>query len=234
MYEFCLASQDKGCHRIWLLYLNIPYWYMPWKNYLSYKMIVGTTTGASSLWRHLMENRDFLTIRGRSFSKCKKSCKILSWDPVKQVMEIHNITWAEGLDSANLPNLSTPVSYKSQREFCHGFNLAYPEMLTLSACAFGLINFGSSNDSPQFFRPDMDFKLTECVNCIFSSRTPDLGAQISVHRINCGGHRYSLLINYLCLLETRIFLQLLNPMTCNDNYVNFHGTPEKLSAVSWL
>lgn len=206
---------------------------MQWKNYLSYRMIVGTTTGASCLWRHLMENRDFLTIRGRSFWKHKKSCVIFSWDPVKS-SKLMTLLEQEGQDPANIPIPSTPTSYKSQKEFCHGFIWTYPEMLTLLACACGLINFGSSNDSPQFFRPDMDFKLTECITCTFSSRTPDLGAQISVHTINCSGHRYSLLINYLCLLETRIFLQLLNPMTCNDNYVNFHGTPEKQKSYQWF
>ena len=149
-------------------------------------------------------------------------------------MEIHDSTWAEGLDSVNLPTPSSSTSYKIQREFCHRFNWAYSEMLILPACTCGLINCGSSNDSLQFFRPDMGFKITECVNCIFSSRTPDLSVQILMDRINCGGHRYSLLINYLCLLETRIFLQLLNPMTCNDNYVSLHGTPENLPALSWL
>lgn len=149
-------------------------------------------------------------------------------------MEIGNIIWAEGLYSVNLHIPSTPTSYKSQREFCRRFNLAHPEILILSTCACGLINFGSSNDSTQLFRPNMDLKLKECVNCIFSIRTADLGLQISVYRINCNSHRYSLLINYLCLLETTIFLQLLNPMTWNDNSVNFHGTPEKLSVVSWL
>lgn len=134
----------------------------------------------------------------------------------------------------DLPIPFSPTSYKRQTEFCHRFNWAHSEMLILWTCTCGLINFGSLNDLPQIFRPDMDSILNECVNYIVRSRTPDLGTLISVHRINCGGCRYRLLINYLCLLESRIFLQLLNQMTCNDNYVNFHGTPKKLSAVSSL
>lgn len=152
-------------------------------------------------------------------------------------MEIHSITWADGLlkGQQTLPSLP-PLHHgcKSQREFCHIFNWACHTMLILSASAHGRINLGDANDSPQLFRPDTGFKLNEWVNCIVSSRTPDLGVQNSAHRINCIGHRYSLLINYPCSLETRIFLQLPNPMTRNDNYVNFHETPAKLSVVSWL